>query len=482
MKNRVRTVVITSKKNFSWLSMQEIIPYIEQNWLSLISSSHDVELINIDNFENIKKINKFIDVDNIVCTCFSVEIFNFLKFLRTNLSFDFKGYFYIHGLATIALWPFIKWTDKNFFKKSDRFIVSCQADEKCIETALPGAKVVLHPFFVKNNFKLKNSNDVKDFIYIGRISVQKNIHLIIEAVKLIEDRLRANNSSVILVGGNDNLGVPVTGRVVDNYMEHLESLIDELEVGDIVQNKGHYERSKFNQLLGEKRYIYIGVSLHSDENFGIVPFKFLNAGGRAILSQWGGYQDLARYFDGNVSEVTIYREDYGAFIRVEEVAMAMLAELEGRPGRKVRLEDDFHSIALGLFDEVSDEALSFSSFAKKILEKREKFYIDNKINDRNYGAQIFSGFDDEDFHKISYVYGKINQSKKIPAGKNLLVRSCVEVNDNEIIIHDIHKGVFMVRRVGEKRKFFSKTNSSQVEISLVEAQRLWDLGYLTYVL
>ena len=55
-----KTAILTSKKNFSWQSMQEIIPFIENIWLASAGENHIVELIDVDEVTIIKNTKKLL--------------------------------------------------------------------------------------------------------------------------------------------------------------------------------------------------------------------------------------------------------------------------------------------------------------------------------------------------------------------------------------------------------------------------------------
>lgn len=87
--------------------------------------------------------------------------------------------------------------------------------------------------------KQEFSNQGIKFIYIGRLDAyHKGLDLMIEAIKIEKDFLRANNCSFSIYGPD------ILGRA-----EHLQELIDEKNVGDIVKQYGPVSGNEKIELL-----------------------------------------------------------------------------------------------------------------------------------------------------------------------------------------------------------------------------------------
>ncbi len=49
--SKIKTIVLTSKENFVWTSMTEIVPSLELAWKESCNEQHCVEIVNVDGLE-----------------------------------------------------------------------------------------------------------------------------------------------------------------------------------------------------------------------------------------------------------------------------------------------------------------------------------------------------------------------------------------------------------------------------------------------
>jgi len=477
----IRTIVLTSSKNFRWLSMQEIIPFITKSWEGYRAGNHSVEVIDIDEVNVFKRMKDIMNVDNIVCSCFTVEISRIISTFRKVLGLEFKTFFYVHGQATVGMWPFLKWTGTDFLTENDYFIVSCHRDIDSLKLAFDHPKVLVHPFLLNPTYNLDSKKEDNRFLYIGRVSEQKNLHSIILAMKYVEAELRRKQSKFIVVGGGDDLGTPMAGVLGTDYIKYLKNLCNNLKIDDLVEFKGHVDRSNFTDLLKSFNGTFISTSLHSDENFGVAPYQFLKAGGRAILSDWGGYGFFRELFD-NIDYVPVNKSSHGHFCLVEDIAESLKNSLDKDYkiiDKQVELKpymDQIIERALEVYDQES-QSVRPTSYAKNILKDREYYYLENVTEDRNHGSQIFENFKDLNLHKLTFAYGAKGEVE-FKSNRNYFISPVVTFMDDQIIINDPHRGHFNVKRMeGESFSVSSYLNESIV-ITKTEAEYLYEIGYL----
>src|SRR3954462_3763771 len=75
MAREKKTVVLTSRENFVWLSMQEIVPLIESCWLgSARKGRHQVIVLDVDRLSIPELLPELMSADNVVFTCFTVRL------------------------------------------------------------------------------------------------------------------------------------------------------------------------------------------------------------------------------------------------------------------------------------------------------------------------------------------------------------------------------------------------------------------------
>lgn len=198
-----------------------------------------------------------------------------------------------------------------------KFVAASEAQKKVVESLL-GLEdtecVKWIPFPVNTNeynFKNISRNRVlkkfkidsrkKIFIYAGRISAQKNI---IEMIHYFKEYNKCIGGSAVLVlcGPIDDLGVPYLAKlpVPLSYANKFAQLIDEKEIV-YLGNKDQKELADLYRCAD----IYLSLSTHNDEDYGMSPAEALCCGTSCILSAWGGYRSFKKLLPGFVSTVPV---------------------------------------------------------------------------------------------------------------------------------------------------------------------------------
>jgi len=144
--------------------------------------------------------------------------------------------------------------------------------------------------------KAPRSTDGMDtkFLYAGRISLQKNILLLI---KSFGKYLAINpHAELWLAGPIDDLGYPYSGRVppvgfqstmlIRTIEKHLSP-----EFHDRVLYHGNLSGSELRHLYNRADF-YISMSTHNDEDFGMAPAEAAFCGLPLILSDWAGFSSF----------------------------------------------------------------------------------------------------------------------------------------------------------------------------------------------
>lgn len=128
--------------------------------------------------------------------------------------------------------------------------------------------------------------------YSGRISLQKNIITLIRAFDYYQKHINPN-AYLWLAGPVDDLGNPYLGKrsAIGLMSYDIQTLIK-----DLFQN----ERTKRIHYFGDLDHcdlnetynaadLYISLSTHNDEDFGMAPAEALMTGCSCLLTDWGGY-------------------------------------------------------------------------------------------------------------------------------------------------------------------------------------------------
>ncbi|WP_372654773.1 glycosyltransferase family 4 protein [Halobacteriovorax sp.] len=431
-------LILTSSQNFSWFSMTEIIPEIEKLWEDIaLKNNLNIEKINVDD-SNVKElILKGMNADFILITCFNLKISWALKILRNKLEIHAPLKFYVHGMATVGLWPLAFWEWDKLWSSRDSFLVSCERDKEILQEKFKNINVELFPFSA--NIELKNiESDTKErrksFYYIGRISEQKNIHTLIYT---FSKHLESNKKSILtLFGKQDELGSPNMGIETIDYQSYLEELIKKLGIEKNIIFKGFVPREDIESLIPDGQKIFISTSLHSDENFGMAVLQALNLGHKAIISNWGGYADFKKYCSDQISLIDVGVGKYGPYINIRD----LLDEMNSLKSERINENNTTYftrdhisrNYKLNLFDDV-EKCCDFS-FANEISNIRQTFSNDIK------SSKIFTSYADKAYHYFALRYS--SSTKKRDYKGTMAVLPWVNINDSKVYIDDPHKGKF----------------------------------------
>lgn len=283
--------------------MQEIIPMIEDLWSDLCHKNNiELKVINIDSETFTSNLPHLISADAFIITCFNTKIAKAIKVIRVKLQIDTKFIFYLHGLATIALWPLHRFEVLNLLTTDDVFIGTCRGDLHSMKLTMENATTVKIPFTLLNSSgPLNKEQTTKPFVFIGRLSSQKNLDQLILAYSKLSVDLRAKHP-LIIFGSEDNLGYPNLGIEEKEYLNKLIALKENLHLENSVIFRGFVDRLTIQEELGS-HYIFVSPSTHSDENFGMAAFRALTSGANCVLSAWGGHTEFPAYFQSQIEFV-----------------------------------------------------------------------------------------------------------------------------------------------------------------------------------
>ena len=140
--------------------------------------------------------------------------------------------------------------------------------------------------------KLRNTWGFKhdDFVlvYAGRVTIEKNVHAIIEAVAELTrlgDRVK-----LVLVGKIEDVPFREFQMHPVNVEEKIKTLIENAGVSDRVVIQEWQTPEKLNEVLNAAD-AFINLTLHHDENFGLSQIEAMSAGLPVIGTAWGGLKD-----------------------------------------------------------------------------------------------------------------------------------------------------------------------------------------------
>lgn len=378
--------------------MEEIIPMIEHSWKYLSEKSrYDFLLINADVSTPANHLPDFLSSDLIVVTCFNTKIAWFIKVLREKLNIDTRLFFYLHGLATISLWPLQRFGILSLLTSRDLFIGSCEGDLKSMALSFTNAETLKVPFTIINSPVVsKKCEESCPFVFIGRISPQKNLDLLIKAYGHLDDSCKKDHP-LIFYGEEDHLGFPNIGIKENFYLEKLKTLVNELQLEKSVVFKGYVNRLKIEEELGNN-YIFVSPSTHSDENFGMAAFRALLSGVPCVLSAWGGHSEFRKEYSDQIYFIEPYLTPDGPSLNIFEFTRALILATANTKRKKTAWAESFsleticHLLEKGMNNLHSkSEGLQATPLALTIFDQQKYFERNNEIQ------QCFKSFDDPAF-------------------------------------------------------------------------------------
>ncbi len=253
------------------------------------------------------------------------EIMSHEVFKNIELIFHIFGDYTLYSYDWSELGDLLHQMKVRFFCASDRQV------ELVRSFLIEGEALVKKlPFFVDENeffYSSKLSDDTKKnfnfsskdilLLYTGRLSQQKNVfQLILEFAKAAKNH---ENIKLLIAGNFDDLGNPFTGiwyHENEYYQKYLE-LINELDqnIKDRISYLGNLSTDSLNKIYNASD-IYISMSAHNDEDFGMSPAEAMVTGLPTILTNWAGYYSFHVNDPENCSLVPVeYKDNFIDFDR-----------------------------------------------------------------------------------------------------------------------------------------------------------------------
>lgn len=208
-----------------------------------------------------------------------------------------------------------------------------KANESCIEIC---------PFPIKPSVVKKSRNSArkswnlnpKDFVlvYAGRISLMKNLNLLIDFLAEFSERnpKLASNMKLLIAGDFDDVGANFLHLKMNEYFflwnQWYQSLDEDFKKK--ITFLGFQKPAELQSLLLSSD-LFVSLSTFHDEDFGMAPLEALSLGTPAILTGWGGYKDFA--FDSeSVQLVPVRNSNHGLQIDFSAFERALTQKISAR--------------------------------------------------------------------------------------------------------------------------------------------------------
>lgn len=456
----MKVLFLETRQNEVWVSMQEILPHIKKVWTYLSNQKGwEFHCVDVDNSSPTSYRKDILEADLIVIPAFNARVAQSLVVIRKMLGVETPWVFYLHNQATIGLWPLFALGIGDLLHSGDIFLGTCDGDHEAIKRSLTNFQFFKTYFATEDNLEnlpSQRSEDINDILFIGRISCQKNLHSLLIAFKKLKKE--KPTLTLHLYGKEDELGSPNMEWKGEGYLAFLNRVIKEETIED-VNFYGFVNRETIKETWRGKRFLFCSPSLHSDENFGMAALSALEIGGNVVLSDWGGHKNYLEYFPNRVEFVSVFHQNFGPFIEVDSLFLALKNSLESK-GENSEVSSPFclYKISQTLA-EYLESSLSNQNFqkcmatqlARDLVEKRTYFHQ----QDPNLLQKVFENYQDPNAQVFFEAYGA---QLRGALGKGELL-PWAKVDTGKIRIEDpIKKDLILTEDEAKKMGYYFEKN------------------------
>ncbi len=190
----------------------------------------------------------------------------------------------------------------GLFKPYDCIAFSCSSDlvifDRLVERCCLLTEVIPLPIdcelFYRRSVKqelLRKKYGIPEYdrliFYAGRISLQKNLHILI---RMFEDIIKEKEATLCIAGVSDQTPLKEFGICGDDYADKLEKMISNKGLTDKVRFIGYLDDNALAEMYSISD-LFVNPTLHYDENFGFSQVEAQSCGLPVVASKWGGIKD-----------------------------------------------------------------------------------------------------------------------------------------------------------------------------------------------
>jgi glycosyltransferase involved in cell wall biosynthesis len=456
-----------------WRSLIEATDALVANWYKYKNHEWDLTFLDLSQgiSPGVSKRAAF-ETDVFIISKISPTTAQFIKLVRT---INPKAKMIIHAFESPSVYfanTYLYDLEKYLYEE-DLWLMSCEADKKLAELSWENINSEIMPLKTPSRFlNTKISTTSKNIFYFGRISEQKNLHEALMAIFLIAPQMREESRKFIVYGYEDFLGLPNLRIPSQGYLEYIYRFTTQLGLSDLVEFHPAVPQDTILEKL--KEGIFLSTSIHSDENFGLVAYRALNAGIPVILTDWGGHKDFRHSFT-NVNFIPVYGSRKTPHINPFELAEILLKVPALETPEKIA--KNHFTIDLSGIEPI--KLLKPSALKIGISEKLKNTFPWSPRKWPLYG-KVFTSFDDPNFQTAMKIYGAKERKKARP--ENTVLLPSVKITEGEIVDHGCLTGILRLQRKNENKNIPLKQlgKEREVLVSLPEWSWLWENGLVSY--
>jgi glycosyltransferase involved in cell wall biosynthesis len=194
---------------------------------------------------------------------------------------------------------------KNYhlYRTTDVLLLNCTADFEIANNFFENAQARLLPFaFRESDFypldeaskqalraKLGFGADDKILLYSGRLTLEKNVHMILRLFSIIQELVP--NARLIVAGQPIEMPFFEFGAYPRDIRRMLEKIIKRLGIDeDRVLLAGKKNTAELRELYSIAD-VLVNMTLNHDENFGLAQVEAMACGTPVVGTDWGGLKD-----------------------------------------------------------------------------------------------------------------------------------------------------------------------------------------------
>lgn len=199
------------------------------------------------------------------------------------------------------------------------------------------------------------------FLYTGRVSRQKNVLELILAFKQASSHL-SPKPQLFIAGDFDDLNIPFLGLHSDPG-HYFQSLVEQQD-SENIHLLGQLTHDELRRAYNASD-LYISLSTHNDEDYGMCPAEAALCGLPMTLSGWGGYHSFSNYLKKDCTLIEVKVQNKRILPNTLDVQKRLMAfEQQHETSRRDELSRKAQSI-FGI-QAVADKLESFYSSLIKV--------------------------------------------------------------------------------------------------------------------
>lgn len=304
-----KSAIVVSFKPSKWGSCQIITPNLQKAVCDALEGHHTLfgytgDDTSVDILKTARQIlksspDKIIFIDHVPHPLPLLQALSFLNNERPlpPLIFHVYGDFTLYPSQWISCEKILKRTKVHFICASHRqeLLVSGFLKTKTTTSVCP-FPVDPSQYYFSEELRRHGrkvwglADDEFALLYTGRISAQKNV---LRLTREVEKAMKENPKLHFFLAGNfDNISAPFFGHR-SPVGEYLKQWLNQLNsIDQSIRSRIHYLGQVGSKELLQyynAADLFLSLSTHHDEDYGMSPIEGLFCGCPAMLSSWGGY-------------------------------------------------------------------------------------------------------------------------------------------------------------------------------------------------